>query len=273
MNTEHKFSTRLVSAITCRSRSMDERLQDTLWICCNLGGWTISLSCPRNHSKWLTWIQGSRGVQTQRSQRTPEIPSWRQPSPTARLTTTLATRPMPRPTLLTSQTRLRNSWMVTQELHVTWRSKLLTRTWQNTAPGTRATLAVQDDHQKPELASYSWMLQHLPHSLNNGTIWDGTTRRTLTHYKTHSWLPTSLSKDLHLLRLHTIPDFSMYKTQTYNWFCSYPEAHEALPHNMPEPHGQLVKLWGYFDASHASCLKTQHSVTGILLFINSCPIH
>ena len=24
---------------------------------------------------------------------------------------------------------------------------------------------------------------------------------------------------------------------------------------MPEPRGELVKLWGYFDASHASCLK------------------
>ena len=32
---------------------------------------------------------------------------------------------------------------------------------------------------------------------------------------------------------------------------------EALPHNMPEPRGELVKLWGYFDASHASCLKTR----------------
>ena len=48
---------------------------------------------------------------------------------------------------------------------------------------------------------------------------------------------------------------------------------ETLPHNMPEPRGLPVKLWGYFDASHASCLKTRQSVTGILLFINSCPIH
>ena len=70
-----------------------------------------------------------------------------------------------------------------------------------------------------------------------------------------------------------LPDFSKYKTTTYDWFRSYPEAAEALPHNMPEPRGELVKLWGYFDASHASCLKTRRSVTGILLFINSCPIH
>ena len=48
---------------------------------------------------------------------------------------------------------------------------------------------------------------------------------------------------------------------------------ETLPHNMPEPRGQLVKLWGFFNASHASCLKTRRLVTGILLFINSCPIH
>ena len=70
-----------------------------------------------------------------------------------------------------------------------------------------------------------------------------------------------------------LPDFSKYKTTTYDWFRSYPEAAEALPHNMPEPRGEQVKLWGYFDASHASCLKTRRSVTGILLFINSCPIH
>ena len=69
------------------------------------------------------------------------------------------------------------------------------------------------------------------------------------------------------------PDFSHYKTTTYNWFQSYPEAQETLPHNMPEPRGQLVKLWGYFDASHTSCLKTRRLVTGILLYINSCPIH
>ena len=30
-----------------------------------------------------------------------------------------------------------------------------------------------------------------------------------------------------------IPDISMYKTQTYNCFCSYPEAQETLPHNIP----------------------------------------
>ena len=70
-----------------------------------------------------------------------------------------------------------------------------------------------------------------------------------------------------------MPDFSMYKKQTYDWFWSYPEAEEALPHNMPKPRGQPVKFWGYFDASHASCLKTRQSITGILLFINSCPIH
>ena len=69
------------------------------------------------------------------------------------------------------------------------------------------------------------------------------------------------------------PNFSMYKTTTYDWFWSYPEAQETLPHNMPKPRGQPVKLWGYFDASHASCLKTWRLVTGILLFINSCPIH
>ena len=40
-------------------------------------------------------------------------------------------------------------------------------------PGTRTTLTVQDDHQKPELVSYSWTLQHLPHSLNNGTVPNG----------------------------------------------------------------------------------------------------
>ena len=63
----------------------------------------------------------------------------------------------------------------------------------------------------------------------------------------------------------------MYKTHTYDWFQSYPEAQEALPHNMPEPRGQLVKLWGYFDASHARCLKTQQLVSGILTLHEQLP--
>ena len=91
------------------------------------------------------------------------------------------------------------------------------------------------------------------------------TKRTLGYL--WAYLKISIRYDAQL------PNFSMCKTTMYDWFWSYPEAQEMLPHNMPKPQGQLVKLWGYFDTSHASCLKTWWLVTGILLFINSCPIH
>jgi hypothetical protein len=41
---------------------------------------------------------------------------------------------------------------------------------------------------------------------------------------------------------------------------------------MPEPLGKIVKITAFCDASHADCLVTRRSTTGILIFVNSTPI-
>ena len=41
---------------------------------------------------------------------------------------------------------------------------------------------------------------------------------------------------------------------------------------MPEPLGKLVKITVFCDASHADCLVTRRSTTGILIFVNGTPI-
>ena len=47
---------------------------------------------------------------------------------------------------------------------------------------------------------------------------------------------------------------------------------ETTPYDMPEPLGKQVKITAFCDASHADCLVTRRSTTGILIFVNSTPI-
>jgi hypothetical protein len=57
------------------------------------------------------------------------------------------------------------------------------------------------------------------------------------------------------------------------WLEQYPDAGKTPPYDMPEPLGKMVKITTAFcDASHADCLVTRKSTTGILIFVNSTPI-
>ena len=188
-----------IQTITHRPRPMDERLPDTLQVHLNLGG---RYSCHvQGTAQSDPRIQGGRGVQTQRSQGTQILP-WEQPTSTQGWQLHLLWDSCQDLNYLHHWQDWEAHGMVTQKLHVTGRSKLLSRTWQNTTSGTRTTLTVQDDHRKLKLASHTWMLWHLPHSLNYGTVWDGAMRRTPKCNKVHPWLPTSLSKDINLVQ-HT----------------------------------------------------------------------
>ena len=69
-----------------------------------------------------------------------------------------------------------------------------------------------------------------------------------------------------------IPDFSEYKIEEFEWARLYKNTSEELPWNMPTPKGNSVKMSGFFDASHASCLETRRSVTGIIMLLNKTPI-
>ena len=57
-----------------------------------------------------------------------------------------------------------------------------------------------------------------------------------------------------------------------DWSDFYPKAAEAIPPNMPEPRGNMVKVSCFVDADHAGNLLTRRSHTGILIFLNNAPI-
>ena len=58
----------------------------------------------------------------------------------------------------------------------------------------------------------------------------------------------------------SMPDFSMYQRTEYDWFRCYGKVTEEMPHGMPEPRGNPVRMSEFFDASHSSCLLTRRSV-------------
>lgn len=64
------------------------------------------------------------------------------------------------------------------------------------------------------------------------------------------------------------PDLSMYNPVNHNWQELYPGAREELPPDMPTPKMKPITILAYFDASHAPCLLTRRSVTGIILQLN-----
>ena len=77
------------------------------------------------------------------------------------------------------------------------------------------------------------------------------------------------------LRFRTdIPDHeSRYTKPDVNWIHSvYGDVTEELPHNMPQPKGKPVRTTTNVDANLMHCLITGRSLTGILHFINQCPV-
>ena len=70
----------------------------------------------------------------------------------------------------------------------------------------------------------------------------------------------------------TMPDFSRYQKEQYEWETMYGNSQEEMPYDMSTPKGEPVVLLGFFDASHASCLKTRRSTTGVSMFVNKTAI-
>ena len=65
------------------------------------------------------------------------------------------------------------------------------------------------------------------------------------------------------------PDLSPYPKANHNWNELYPGASEELPTDMPVPKMKAITILAYFDASHAPCLITRRSVTGIVIQLNN----
>ena len=57
--------------------------------------------------------------------------------------------------------------------------------------------------------------------------------------------------------------------EQHNWTEWYPDAHEAIPPDMPLPKGPAATTMCYVDADHAHDVITRRSVTGILLLTNN----
>lgn len=70
----------------------------------------------------------------------------------------------------------------------------------------------------------------------------------------------------------TVPDFRNKRFQKHDWSELYPDAKEAIPHNMPEPRGKPVLVSCFVDADHAGCRATRRSHSGIIIFVNKAPI-
>jgi hypothetical protein len=94
------------------------------------------------------------------------------------------------------------------------------------------------------------------------------------HFKAVIRMFTYLKKHLksRLVYDPRIVDMSDIPFAKCNWEEQYPDAEEPIPHDMPEPLGNPVKITVFCDASHADCLVTRRSTTGILIFANGTPI-
>jgi hypothetical protein len=56
---------------------------------------------------------------------------------------------------------------------------------------------------------------------------------------------------------HAIPFINDRRFKKVNWKDSYKDAVEAIPPNMPEPHGNKVKMTTFVDTDHAGNLATR----------------
>ena len=64
-------------------------------------------------------------------------------------------------------------------------------------------------------------------------------------------------------------DLELGEEIKHEWKELYPNAREELPPDAPEPKMKEIDLTVIYDASHAPCLLTRRSVTGIVLMINN----
>jgi hypothetical protein len=70
----------------------------------------------------------------------------------------------------------------------------------------------------------------------------------------------------------TVPQFLNCNNVVCDWKEHYPDAHEPIPTNVPEPRGKSVVTTCFVDADHAGCKLTRRSHTGFIIFVNRAPI-
>jgi hypothetical protein len=70
----------------------------------------------------------------------------------------------------------------------------------------------------------------------------------------------------------SVPKYDENRFMKCDWSEYYPDAAEAIPHNLPEARGEAVTTTCFVDADHAGCQVTRRSHSGILLFLQKAPI-
>jgi hypothetical protein len=70
----------------------------------------------------------------------------------------------------------------------------------------------------------------------------------------------------------TEPIFNETVFRVCNWTEFYPDAKEAIPHNVPAACGNRVTTSTFVDADHAGCKATRQSHTGVLCYVNKAPV-
>jgi hypothetical protein len=70
----------------------------------------------------------------------------------------------------------------------------------------------------------------------------------------------------------TEPLFNDNAFCTCDWTEFYPDAEEAIPHNVPEASGNGVVTSTFVDADHAGCKATRGSHTGVMCYVNKAPV-
>ena len=63
-------------------------------------------------------------------------------------------------------------------------------------------------------------------------------------------------------------DLTKYKIEKYYWFVYYGKIKEETPFGAPEIKDKAVMTYGFFEASHVSCLVTRRSTSCVILYIN-----
>jgi hypothetical protein len=70
----------------------------------------------------------------------------------------------------------------------------------------------------------------------------------------------------------TEPVFNDAVFKVCDWSEFYPDAKEAIPHNVPKARGNGVVTSCFVDADHAGCKATRRSHTGVIIYVNKAPI-
>lgn len=134
-----------------------------------------------------------------------------------------------------------------------------------------------------DAAKYRMMIGSLNWMVTLGRFDVHYATQTMSHYGMAPWQGhlDALKRIFGYLKHHSkfqiqydteLPLHAHFERTKYDWFEHYGPCCEEMPHDMPEPKGNLVRITAYFDADHAGCLVTRRSTTGAILFLNSTPV-